>query len=200
MYAGGSNSGTLAVVKGMTEWSYIHAPDKTNIYIYDEVVTKTRPYGVGEELSGIDLFVGTVIHERTHVDQIIRADTLVTSSGNDAFRHGWSWNQAYHNHWHKGLDRAWGVAGVDDDANRVVDDAAKVPPFEPGRGDDVCLDLTGVPQWPSIWPLPIPNNCFHPIESEAVNYTDAAINENDNVQFDWGDPGKNHATIGEWSD
>ena len=66
------------------------------------------------------------------------------------------------------------------------------PPFEPGNGDDVTLDHPNFAWWPNSWALPIPNNCFHPIESEAVNAADAAVAEDQYAIYDWGDPGKQH--------
>lgn len=201
VYAGASGGNTLAEVKGIGKWSYTNAPNKTGMFIYDETVTKTKPYGVGEELSGIDLFVGTAIHENQHVTQIKNADPLLPTSGTDSFRYGWSWNKgADHNHWSKGPDGAWGIKTVDDDANSTVDDAATVPPFEPGNGDDVNLDHPMWPQWPNAWALPVPNNAFHPIESQCVNATDTAMNEHDNASVDWADPGKNHQTLLEYTD
>ena len=201
IYSGRSGDGTLAEVKGMTEWSYSKVPDKSNIYIYDEVVCKTRPYGVGEELSGIDMFLGVVIHESKHVQQISAADQILSTAGGDAFRYGWSWNQPTHNHWNKGPDGNWGVSGVDDDNNNVLDDARAIPPFEPGNGDDVSLDHSLYAQWPSCWILPNPLYFgLHPIECEAVNVTNNAMNENDNACRDWGAPGKQHLTLNQWSD
>lgn len=38
------------------------------------------------------------------------------------------------------------------------------------------------------------------IESEAVNATDNAMNENSFASQDWGDPGKNHKNLNVWSD
>lgn len=200
VYAGNSGGDMMAEVRGMTLWSYSDIPDKCSIFIYDETVTKTRPYGVGKEMSGIDMFVGTVLHERQHLIQIAAADALLPTSGNDSFRYGWSWNQAVHNHWRKGADGEWGVAAIDDDGNGFIDDAKPLPPFEPGHDDDVSLDHVSYIWWPSAWPLPIPNNTDHPIESEAVNATDNAMNEHDYAPYDWGAPGKNHKTVRKWDD
>ena len=174
--------------------------DKTHIYIYDEVVFKGRAYGVSEEFSGIDMFVATVKHEECHIRQIRDADALLSTFGNDAFRFGWSWDVPVHNHWLKCVDGAWGAANVDDDGNGVVDDAAALPPFEPGHGDDVSLEDNNYYSWPSAWPYPNPNLCVHPIESEAVNEMDNAVNENYYAAQDWADPGKQHNTLNDWSD
>ena len=51
---------------------------------------------------------------------------------------------------------------MDDDGNLVIDDAAPIPPFEPGNGDDVSLDHPLFPHWPIAWPLPNPNNAVPP--------------------------------------
>ena len=201
-YAGSSGSGLVAEVVGMTRWNYVNVSmdDKTHICIYDEVVFKGRGNGVSEEFSGIDVFVATVKHEECHIRQIRDADALLSTFGNDAFRFGWSWDVPVHNHWSKGGDGAWGEANVDDDGNRVVDDAVAFPPFEPGHGDDVSLEDKTYNSWPSAWPYPNPNCRIHPIENEAVNEMNNAVNENDYATNDWADPGKQHNTLNDWSD
>lgn len=197
-YQGLSPVGHAGEVKGMSNWSYFVAPDKTTITVYDAAALDGRSYGVGEFYSGIDLFIGTITHEYKHVDQIARADALVPSGG--SFRHGWSWGFSVHNHWSKGPDGAWGSAGIDDDLNGSTDDAATIPPFEPGKGDDVSLDHPSNPLWPNVWPLPVPNNGPHPLESEAINYSDLHNDEHQNARSDWGNPGKNHQTIDKFDD
>ena len=185
----------------MTNWTYNAIPSKTRIEIGSGHPSKYKSYGIGEEASGIDRYVMTVIHEEKHVVQITAADALLPTSGTDSFRFGWSWNQARHNHWTKGPDGQWGVAGVDDDGNGIVDDAAAVPSFEPGNGDDVSLDNATWPWWPNTWPLPGGvYGTIHPIEGEAVKVADDAMNENDYAPQDWGVPGKNHKTANKWDD
>lgn len=192
---------------GIVNWAYAAAQDKTSIKIGNGHPDKFRSYGVGKECSGIDRYIMSVIHEEKHVNQIARADQLMpTSSGNDAFRYGWSWNQTTHNHWKKGPDGQWGVAGVDDDGNGVVDDATPSPPFEPGHGDDVSLNyINSGPyrDWPAAWAVPqgfSENPGMLKLEVEAVRAADATMNENDYARQDWGDPGKNHATLDKWDD
>jgi hypothetical protein len=90
---------------------------------------------------------------------------------------------------------------VDDDGNGTVDDAAAVPPFEPGNGDDVSLDHATWPWWPNTWALPGGVYAtIRPIEGEAVKAADDAMNENDYAPQDWGNPGKNHKTVNKWDD
>jgi hypothetical protein len=185
----------------MTAWTYSAVPSKTLIEIGSGHPAKYKSYGIGEEASGIDRYIMTVIHEEKHVAQIAAADALLPTSGADSFRFGWSWNQATHNHWTKGPDGQWGVAGVDDDGNSTVDDAAVVPPFEPGNGDDISLDHATWPWWPNTWTLPGGVYAtIHPIEGEAVKAADDAMNENDYAPQDWADPGKNHKTVNKWDD
>lgn len=200
MEYGGAGAGAGAEVKAMTEWSYTVAKNKNMITIYDPVIGKYKSYGVGEEFSGIDRYIGTAIHESKHVEQIANADALVPSSGIDCFQHGWSWNVGSHNHWNKGPDGAWGVAGADDDGNGMPDDAKPAPPFEPGNGDDESLDHAVWVWWPKDWALPSPNAAPHPIESDAVNYSDSNHDEHKNARDDWGSPGKNHQTIDKYDD
>ena len=98
-------------------------------------------------------------------------------------------------------DLQWGVALRDDDGNGIVDDATICPPFEPGHGDDTLLEHASYDHWPSIWPLPAPMfPGIHPIECDAINATDGAINENDYSIQDWASPGKQHQTLNDWSD
>jgi hypothetical protein len=197
---GGAGTGAGAEVQGMTSWSYATAPNKTQITVYDPSKGKYKSYGVGEEFSGIDRYIGTVKHEAKHVDQIARADALLSSNGSDSFQHGWSFNQLLHNHWTKGPDAKWGVAGTDDDSDTVLDNAKSTPPFEPGRGDDENLNHATYSEWPKSWALPNPNNAPHPIESEAINESDNNHSEHDNARDDWGNPGKNHKTIDKYDD
>ena len=116
------------------------------------------------------------------------------------------------NHWAKGTDGEWGVAkdpnqnphpAADDDSNGNYDDAAPAPPFEPGHGDDVRLSSSSVLRqwyWADAWPLPSPDLAPNtPEESEAINASDAAMNEGDYAHADWGNPGKNHLTSS-WQD
>jgi hypothetical protein len=82
----------------------------------------------------------------------------------------------------------------------MLNGAYQLPPFEPGNGDDENLDHPTFPEWPNVWPLPIPNNGPHPIESEAINSSDNAHDENQRAREDWGSPGKNHQTVDKWDD
>ena len=202
VYNGSSGSGTMAKVPAITNWSYTVSKDKTQIYIYDEIVTKAKAYGVGEEMSGIDSYISNVIHEEKHLDQITKADALLPTSGSDSFRYGWSWNQpiSQHNHWKKGVDGEWGTKNVDDDGDGTADNAKVTPNFEPGKGDDIGLDHPSIYQWPNAWALPIPDNAPHPIESECVNAADMAHGEHKNARDDWGNPGKNHKTVDTYND
>ena len=109
-----------------------------------------------------------------------------------------------HNHWGKGNDGAWGVFGVDDDSNGMIDDAAVIPLFEPGSGDDSCKNrnyANGYNNWPNSWTLPADQKyqLLTPIEAEAVEATDRSMNENDHARQDWGCPGKNHSTVNVWN-
>ena len=200
VFYGGVGAGPSAEVKGMTGWNYVTAPNKTQITLYDAVTGKFKSYGVGEEFSGIDRFMGTLKHEAQHVVQIGKADALLSTNGADSFRYGWSWNQAMHNHWKKGADAQWGLAAIDDEADGTLNNARLFPPFEPGNGDDESLDHATFVWWPKVWPLPVPNAAPHPIESEAVNISDQTHNEHLNARNDWGNPGKNHKTIDKYDD
>lgn len=193
-------SGNSGYAPGILNWTYGAAPDKTGIFIGSPHPGKFGSYTTGTVYSGIDRFHATVIHEEKHIAQIAAADPLVPSAGADSFRYGWSWNAATHNHWTKGADGKWGVATVDDDANGTVDDAKTSPPFEPGNGDDVSLEHPAWSMWPNAWPLPVPNGDGHPVESEAVNHSNASITEHDYAAKDWGNPGKQHETLNKWDD
>ena len=187
----------------MLDWSYGTAPLKYAIVIGNVHPGKFSSYsGAGKEYSGIDRFIATVVHEDKHTDQIQRADALMpASNGNDSFRYGWSWNKTPHNHWSPGPDGKWGVAKVDDDGNGTVDDAAPTPPFEPGNGDDVSLDHPTYVWWPNVWTLPSnPNAGGHPLESEAITFSNDYLNEDDYAKFDWGNPGKQHGTSSNYND
>lgn len=194
VYGGSSGSSAMAGVRGMTDWSYTAAPDKTHLYMYDEVVTKARSYGVGVEVSGIDNFVASAHHEGKHTDQIAAADALVP--GVRCWQYGYSWNTT-HNHYGPGPDGKWGPA-----PGTETNSVAVSPPFEPGGGDDVDIDHPSHRHWPNTWPLPTPSwASIHPIEDEAVMYADAQVpSDHDNADQDWGDPGKNHQTLLKYDD
>lgn len=197
---------------GMRDWRYHISPDKNSIIIGPSASEEGSSYGFGRFFTGIDKFISVVIHEETHVDQIQRADPLVPSSGDDSFRYGWSWNTDIyyqrHNHWSKGIDNEWGIAGIDDDHNQITDDAAPIPnpiwQFEPGYGRSPVEENLNHPNWadwPNVWPLPSPLYPVGPIESEAINASDNAIPENGYYSgSDWGDPGKQHKNNGNYKD
>jgi hypothetical protein len=196
-YAGASGSSLLAEVRGMTKWTYATAPDKVKLYIFDETLTASpyRPYGVGVQVSGIDGFIATAIHENMHIQQIARADPLVP--GVTCWRHGYSWNQgAQHNHYGPGPDGLWGPApGV---AAAAV---SATPPFVAGQGDDVTIDASD--HWPTAFGA-VPAvfaSALHPIEREAVHKSDATVTADHTfARQDWADPGKNHGTLNKWND
>lgn len=196
-YDKSSGSGTMAVVKGMRYWDWVKPPDKTTIYIYDEVVilSPTSAYGVGQVVSGIDSFMATVFHENKHVEQIANADRLVPNIR--CWRYGYSWNKPQHNHWEPGPDGKWG-----NPPGLTTDKVAIVPPIEPGHGDDVDIDNPLWRMWPNVWPLPVPSwsPSKHPIEDEAIMYADSKVTEHKYAKQDWGDPGKNHQTKLRWDD
>jgi hypothetical protein len=204
-YSGSSGSTTMAEVRAMTSWSYTSAPSKQSITVYNEVLTKTRAYGYGVEVSGIDNFMSTCMHESKHVDQIARADRLVPSQR--CWRYGWSWGQRTHNHWAPGRDGLWGNPGI------ATASVAEVPPLEPGQpgSDDVSLHLADYParfsgragpigNWPEPWPLPVSTWPLFPVEIEAVQYADGTVPEHHYAAQDWADPGKNHKTPLKWDD
>ena len=189
--------GDLGETPAMTKWSYSIPHNKTYVEIGSSASEKFSMYTSLEEFSGIDLFLATCFHENVHVRQIKEADALCPqSNGNDCFRYGWSWGQFAHNHWSKGPDGEWGVAGLDDDRNGIIDDADPNPTFEPGYGDDETLSRSKIDDrsrdWPIEKPMPSPDFEAVPEESEAVNETDAAIDEDQYALLDWGNPGKQH--------
>ena len=195
----------LGEVSGMLNWSWTTAPDKVNVHLYDGVEKKYKPYNVGEEVSGIDAFMSTVRHEEEHIDQISRADGLVSASNGTEWQHGWSWNKNPHNHWELGTDGEPGKAAVDDDSDGFVDNHVGNGAGELGgvAGDDVNLSRyypSGYNNWPASWPLPNPHLTSSPIESEAINAANDDVDEDQYARSDWANPGKNHETEDKWDD
>ena len=192
-----------ASTPGLLNWSYTSAPNKTQIDIKNSHPGKFKGYGVGELFSGIDRFVGSVVHEEKHVDQIARADMEITITPNTSWQYGWSFNQgANHNHWTVGADGKPGDAGTDDDTDGTVDNHITSGPGELGSGDDVDLTHpTSVSRnWPKSWPLPSPKLIASEIEHEAIKHSDDNVDEDDYADQDWGDPGKQHKTLNKWDD
>lgn len=198
------DSGFSGIMKtpAMVDWSWTTPISKNAIVVGTAMPTAGRQYNVGEDFSGIDCYVAGIIHEERHVARIATADSLVPVASGTCFRYGWTYKDLVTvNHWDKGTDNEWGVAGYNDDGNGSADDAAPIPPFEPGNGDDVRLSGTGRRWfWANAWSLPSPDNVTSwPEESEAVNAADNAVNNDDYAGQDWGKPGKMHKTIG-WQD
>jgi hypothetical protein len=193
IYDGAGNGTSDAEVKGMTEWNYRTRRSKTRLYVHDSVVASGSAYGVGKLLSGIDCFIGTLIHEWMHTDQIRRADQLVPHVR--CWRFGYSWNRPVHNHWRSGRpDGRWGHPPIRTHEVNIQ------PPFQIGQGADQDIDHPAHDHWPDTWPLPASMTGLHPIEQEAVNHSDNNINENQYARQDWADPGKNHLTRDVWDD
>ncbi|MCS7304478.1 MAG: hypothetical protein NZ602_05150 [Thermoguttaceae bacterium] len=105
-------------VPAMMFWNYTKdpCPFKTTIVVSRWLPNRGAPYDCGLEYtySGIDMFMALVIHEGIHVDQIRRADEIVSYTQikeqfkKATFRFGWSFNQKIHNHWAPGPDKEWG--------------------------------------------------------------------------------------------
>lgn len=203
---GGAGTGDLGEVRGMTRWSYKTAPDKPNTYVFDPALTNSPVSGYyGPNYSGIDSVIVTAVHEGVHVQQITRADALVPT-GQGCWRYGYSWNQhpvmngQPHNHWGTGPDGKYGPSpGVDAGAVAVQ------PPFVAGQGDDVNID-SATHHWPTAFgAAPTPSvtgvTGVHPIEVEAENHAISTVTaDHQFARQDWGDPGKNHATVDRWDD
>jgi len=185
-------------------WNYESPVDKQTILIGTAHPAAGRSYTVGKYRSGIDNFIATVVHEQRHRFQLSEFDAMLATSGTDSFRYGWSINHEVHNHWTFGPDGKWGEAGEDDDYNGVTDDAVPEPnddwpPWELGYGDDIDLSHPNCRDWPATWTWPAEQyNSLHPIEGDAVQATDAAVNEHQYAPWDWGYPGKNHRTLNKW--
>jgi hypothetical protein len=192
-YGGAMGGGTMAVVPGMRHWNYNAYRPKRTMVIYNGIVNKTRAYGIGIELSGIDCFIGNAIHETKHIDQIQKADALVPHIR--CWRFGYSWNQTPSNHWRSGRpDGLWGNPPIATAAVNVK------PPFQIGQGADVYIDNAACPMWPAVWTLPAVVH-IHPIEQEAINHSDSSmVADNKFARDDWADPGKNHQTRDDWTD
>ena len=189
---------------GMLRWSYLAAPLKDVVYIYDLAAT-VDPGDVDADhglyrTTGIDVFVDTVLHEKKHVDQISLADTLVTMTAGTPWQHGWSWNRPNHNHWAIGGDALPGVGGVDDDGDMTVDNLNPTGPGELGFGDDVRLDDSTAHLWPPTLGTkpPPPWAGGSPVEDQAYNVE--PDDEDAQAFLDWGDPGKQHQTINNYND
>jgi len=110
-----------AEVPAMRRWSYNATYNKTSIWINHAFENDTRPGPVATNRTGIDLFANVVLHESVHVDQIQRADALLTQNGQamTIWRHGWAWNQPpqQQNHFNPGQDFGF----LDEDNNDLPD-------------------------------------------------------------------------------
>jgi hypothetical protein len=189
---------------GMLRWSYLVAPRKDVVYIYDlaSMVDPGDPdadHGL-RQTTGIDVFIDTVLHEKKHVVQIDLADTLVTMTAGTPWQHGWSWNQPDHNHWSVGSDGLPGIGNVDDDGDSMVDNLTPSGAGELGFGDDGRLDDGTADRWPSSLGAkpPPPWAGGSAIEDQAYNVE--PDDENAQAALDWGNPGKQHKTLNKYND
>ena len=178
------------------------------IIIYHLTLGEYRSYEFGELYSGIDRFVGTVIHERHHVYQISEADKLVpTGTADTPWRYGWSFNKPLHNHYAVGTDGKPGRKDEDDDMDGEIDNHLVTGPGELGRGgstlgkpNDDYLGTVGDPDWPAVWQVPAGGPVPVALERDAIYKTNDENQEHQNARNDWGNPGKNHQTIDHWND
>ena len=125
------------------------------------------------------------------------------------WQNGWSWEENdHHNHWSLGEDGVPGIPGVDDDGDGEIDNLISSGPGELGIGgfltDDVPLSWadsgdSNLKDWPRYLPIP-------PITStiDGANGWEAYNAEHNDdteaMEKDWGDPGKNHQTVGTYDD
>ncbi len=141
-----------------------------------------------------------------HIDQIRRADGLISISSNTPWRFGWSWGQgSNHNHWSLGNDGKLGMAMFDDDNNGLIDDFINSGPRELGKNNaDIVLSDHIYDDWPLVWQLPFHPFKYDPNPLEEVAFSNEVQNEDNSVgscfQLDWGDPGKNHKTLRKYND
>lgn len=202
---GGSNPGVGGEVKGITQWSYTSAPDKTTRYIYDAAsssISWSNPnFG---PWTGIDAFYNVYLHESKHVWQISTYDQDVPVAPNTPWRYGWSWNQglANHNHETLGNDGLPGSPNFDDDNDGTIDNLIITGRGELGfsGGDDVRLCDPG---W-DTWPLSQGTMPSQPWAQNSPNEQKAweAMTNREHAQAskDWGYPGKRHATLNTYND
>jgi hypothetical protein len=195
---GGAGPGTrFGNTPAMTSWAYGAALNKRRIALHDIASRRDGPIaGLHGPLTGIDLFRNTFLHERQHVRQIRRADTIAGIRPGTCWQNGWSFNRPNHNHWRLGVGRVPGAAtGI-------------CPPGGPGTmgaaAGDTNLSATiasfpGYNNWPAAWPLPpnVPAG-MTPMEQQA--FQQETGREHALARWDWGDPGKNHRTRNRWND
>lgn len=175
-------------------WSPTMTYNKNTIWIAPISRTSdSRRDGSGQTVTGIDLFANVVAHENRHVKQISDADALLGGLNGKAgsiWNKGWSWNTGPNNHWTLGPDGKPGKAGVDDDADGKTDEDTDLSEIGFAGSDDVDLD-TDDNDVPNSWE---PDT----IEGQAGDAE--TIAEDTHLAQDWGNPGKQHATLKNYND
>ena len=111
----------MAETPAMRRWSYNATYNKTAIWVHRVAEEDLREGIAHTDRTGIDLFANAILHESVHVDQIQRADALLTQNGQamTIWRHGWAWNQPpqQQNHFNPGQDFGF----LDQDNNDLPD-------------------------------------------------------------------------------
>ncbi|MCH7697127.1 MAG: hypothetical protein IIB73_12755 [Proteobacteria bacterium] len=105
---------------------------------------------------------------------------------------GWSFNFSPDNHWSLGPDGQPGKAGVDDDGDQTVDERSDNSEVGFSGSDDMDLDVNG-------------NDIADTLGYDGLGLeTDAGNRETSPEDtywmLDWGNPGKQHATLRKYSD
>ena len=201
---GGNGLTKAGEVKGMTDWSYLAAQDKVTRFLYDGAADKAQWINPNfGPWTGIDAFYNVYLHESKHVWQISTYDNDVPVAAGTPWQYGWSWNQglANHNHETLGADGLPGNPNADDDGDGITNNLITTGRGELGYGgDDVRKCDSGWDTWPlSQGTMPSPPWAQNtPNEHKAYEAMSNA--ENTQTAKDWGDPGKQHATLNKHDD
>jgi len=195
-----------AMTPAMYLWSSSMNYSKTEIWMSEKsLYSIVRQDGSQQSISGIHTFANLLKHEEKHIDQIALADSLLGNLNGQAgtvFEKGWSWppnsNQFTHNHYTLGFGDKPGEPNVNDDGDSTTDELTDLSEIDHVSTDDVLLD-TDWDNVPDAWE-PTLATTFDLIEDQA--YAEETISNNDDayLKLDWGDPGKQHETLGEHSD
>ncbi|WP_157370398.1 PKD domain-containing protein [Vulgatibacter incomptus] len=193
----------------MVWWRYgrTFAYSKNEVRVFRPAAGQSRAIACAgiPVLTGIDLFISTLRHEKRHVEQMRSADGLVSTGSDGPWLNGWSWNGA-HNHWAVGED---GVPGAPGDDNGFPGDDDLLLLDGPGELGANCLvggvltpSCADVPlfhladpyqTWPQVWGQ-LPGGCEDEnlIERDAYNHD--LKNDKGYLASDWAAPGKQYRT------
>jgi hypothetical protein len=180
----------------MLFWATPLPYSKSEVWVGDPAKgSDTRRDGSNQVVTGIDLFANVVLHELRHTEQIIENDAVLGALNGQVgtiWASGWSFNLSPDNHWSLGPDGQPGMAQVDDDSDQAMDERSDNSEVGFPGSDDVDLDTNANDV--------ADGQGYDGLGVEVDAGRRETSSEDTYWMLDWGNPGKQHATLRKYSD